>query len=68
MKLGKTPPNRMLWILNNKEENKAVSPHFRERGNMTSCKETDGIQNQRLFLNLSYDFLYLSYLYIDMVA
>lgn len=51
MKLGKIPPNKMLWILSNKEENKAVSLHFREIGKMTSCKKTDAIQNQRLFLS-----------------
>lgn len=34
---------------------------------MTSYKKTDRIYNQRLFLSLSYDslFLYLPYLYID---
>ena len=35
--------------LSNKEENKAVSLHFREMGKMTACKTTERIQNQGLF-------------------
>lgn len=51
MKLDKTPLKRKLWILSNKEESKAVFLNFREIG-----KKTDSVQNQRLFLSLSYDF------------
>lgn len=51
MKPVKTSLKRMLWILSSKEESKAVFLNFRETG-----KKTDSIQNQRLFLSLSYDF------------
>lgn len=51
MKVDKTSLKKMIWILSNKEESKAVSFNFREIG-----KKTDSIQNQRLFLSLSYDF------------
>lgn len=47
---------KLMWVLRDKEENKAVSLNFREMGKMTSCKKTDIIQNQRMFLSLSYDF------------
>lgn len=63
MKLVKISLNLMLWILRD-EENRAVSLNFREMGKMTSYKKTDIIQNQRMFLSLSYDFLtFIIFLY-----
>lgn len=56
MKLVKKSLNMMLWILRNKEGIRAVCLNFREIGKMTSCKKTERIQNQRMFLSLSYDF------------
>ena len=51
MKLVKTSLSRMLWILRNKEENRAVPLNFREIGKMISCMKMDKIQNQRPFLS-----------------